>query len=118
MTDPVQFMEEVREEVTIVHIVNERLIDPQIADNLARRLCLLIENGARALLIDMGAVKRISSVFFRSFIAAGKKAAEKKIKMAFYNMAPVIKEGFSITGLDRVFKVYDSEGKAMVELAK
>ena len=118
MTDPIQFMEENRQGVTIVHIVNQRLLEPYLSDDLTRRLCALIEGGSLCLLIDMGAVARISSVFFRSFIMAGKKANEKKAKVAFCNLTPLIREGFVITGLDKLFKIYDSEGKAMGELGE
>jgi len=118
MADPIQFMEENRQGVTIVHIVNKRLIEPQLSDDLTRRLCALIEGGVLCMLMDMGAVERISSVFFRSFIMAGKKANEHKAKIAFCNLTPVIKEGFVITGLDKLFKIYDSEGKAIGELGE
>ena len=118
MTDPIQFMEENRQGVTILHIVNQRLLEPQLSEDLTRRLCALIEGGSLCLLIDMGAVARISSVFFRSFIMAGKKANENKVKIAFCNLTPVIREGFVITGLDKLFKLYDTEGKAMGELGE
>lgn len=118
MTESIQFMEENRQEVTIIHLVNQRLIDPYLSDDLTRRLCALIEGGALCLLIDMGAVARISSVFFRSFIMAGKKANEHKAKIAFCSLSPTIKEGFTITGLDKLFKIYDTEGKAMGELGQ
>lgn len=116
MNDTIQFMEENRQGVTIVHLVNQRLIEPRLSDDLTRRLCALIEDGAISVLIDMGAVARISSVFFRSFIMAGKKANEKKARIAFCNLTPIIKEGFIITGLDKLFKIYESEGKALAEL--
>lgn len=118
MTDSIQFMEENRQGVTIVHLLNQRLIEPYLSDDLTRRLCALIEGGALCLLIDMGAVARISSVFFRSFIMAGKKAKENKAQIAFCNLTPLIREGFVITGLDKLFKIYDSEGKAMGELGE
>jgi anti-sigma B factor antagonist len=118
MTDSIQFMEENRQGVTIVHLVNQRLIEPQLSDDLTSRLCALIEGGTLCMLIDMGAVARISSVFFRSFITAGKKANEHKVKIAFCNLTPLIKEGFTITGLDKLFKIYDTEGKAMGELGE
>lgn len=118
MTDTVQFMEENRRGVTIVHIVNQRLIEPHLSDDLTRRLCALLEEGVLAVLIDMGSVARISSVFFRSFIMAGKKAAEIKAPIAFYNLSPVIKEGFVITGLDKLFKIYQTEGQALAELGQ
>jgi anti-anti-sigma factor len=118
MTESVQIMEENRQGVTIVHIVNQRLLEPYLSEELTRRLCALIEGGTLTLLIDMGSVARISSVFFRSFIMAGKKANEKKVRVAFYGLSPLIKEGFTITGLDKLFKIYESEGKALAELGE
>ena len=118
MTNSVQFMEENRQGVTILHMVNERLIEPHLSELLTSRLCALIEGGSLCLLIDMGAVARISSVFFRSFIMAGKKAEEHKAKIAFCNLSPLINEGFAVTGLDKLFKIYASEGKALGELGE
>ncbi|MFA7160363.1 MAG: STAS domain-containing protein [Kiritimatiellia bacterium] len=118
MTNPVQFMEESRQGVTILHILDQRLIDPQLSEQLTRRLCGFIEGGCMRLLIEMGAVNRISSVFFRSFIAAGKKAKERNAQMAFCNLTPLIKEGFTITGLDKLFKIYASEGQAIGEIGE
>jgi anti-anti-sigma factor len=111
-------MEENRQGVTIIHLVNQRLLDPYLSDELTRRLCAIIESGALIVLIDMGAVARISSVFFRSFIMAGKKATEKKVRLAFCTLTPVIKEGFTITGLDKLFKIYGNEGQALGDLGE
>lgn len=116
MSAPIQFMDENRQGVTIVHILSQRLIDPNVADILARHLCALLDNGALKMLVEMGAVERISSVYFRSFIMAGKKASEKRAKIAFCNLTAIIKEGFSITGMDKLFKIYDNESRALAEI--
>lgn len=118
MSDSLNLVNETRQGVTIVHFSNERLLEPRLADDLTRHLCALVEDGTMRLLLDLGAVSRISSVFFRSFITAGKKANEKKTTIAFCNLSPLIKEGFTITGLDKLFKLYDSEAKALIEIGE
>jgi len=118
MNDSLQLMNEKRLGVTIVHVGNQRLLEPHLSDNLTRFLCTLVEEGAQSILLDLGAVNRISSVFFRSFIIAGKKAHENKTKISFCNLAPVVKEGFVITGLDKLFKVYESEAKALIAMGE
>jgi len=118
MTDSLQIMKESRQGVTILHVMNERLLEPRLSDDLTRHLCGLIEGGTLCVLIELGSVARISSVFFRSFIAAGKKANEQKARMAFCNLQPLIKDGFSITGMDKLFKIYGTEPLAMADLAE
>lgn len=118
MTDAIQFMDETRQGVAIVHVLNQRLIDPVQSEALTQHLCSLIDGATASILIDLGAVGRMSSVFFRSFIIAGKKANEAKTIIAFYNLPAVIREGFVITGLDKLFKIYASEGKALGELGE
>jgi|GEM_PF-1726706 len=118
MSDSLQIMKETRQGVTILHVMNQRLIEPRLSDDLTRHLCGLIEGGALCLLVELGSVARISSVFFRSFIMAGKKAKEQKAKIAFCSLQPLIKEGFTITGMDKLFKIYGAEPLAMADLAE
>ena len=97
MSDAILFIDEKRQDVTLVHVMAQRLLDPQQADTLARHLGGLFDSGVLCVLVDMGSVQRLSSIFFRSFIMAGKKAGEKKARLAFCNLSPVIQEGFAIT---------------------
>jgi len=117
MSDAILFMDESRQDVTLVHIMAPRLLDPQQAETLARHLEGLFDSGVLCVLVEMGSVQRLSSIFFRSFIMAGKKAAEKKARLAFCNLAPVIREGFAITGLTEIFPIYKNENDAFVKLA-
>jgi anti-anti-sigma factor len=118
MSESLNLMKERRQGVTIIHVNNEHLLDPRLADDLTRHLCALLEEGTPRLLLDLGVVSRISSVYFRSFITAGKKANSKNAVLAFCNLSKLIKEGFTITGLDKLFRLYDSEAKAMNEIGE
>lgn len=116
MGDSMNLMDETRNGVTIVHVMTPWLLDPKVADMLTSRLCRLLESGADPLLIDLGGVSRLTSIFFRSFIMVGKEARKRKACIAFCNVSAVIKQGFELTGLDKLFPMFDSEQKAIGEL--
>ncbi len=117
MSDVVLFVDETRQDIKLVHIMAQRMLDPQQADTLGRHLCGLFDSGIQCVLVDLGSVQRLSSIFFRSFILAGKKAGEKKAKLAFCNLSAVILEGFMITGLADLFPIYRNENDAFGKLA-
>lgn len=118
MSDSVNLVDEVRGGVTIVHVMTPWLLDPNSSEILTSRLCGLIEAGADPLLVDLSGVTRLSSIFFRSFIIAGKKAKEHKTSLAFCNLSAVIKQGFTIAGLDKLFRLFDSEQNALRDLSR
>ncbi|MFH1476765.1 MAG: STAS domain-containing protein [Verrucomicrobiota bacterium] len=117
MSDTILFIDETRHDITLVHVMAQRLLDPQQADVLGRHLSGLFDSGVLCVLVDLGGVQRLSSIFFRSFIMAGKKAGEKKARLAFCNLSPVIQEGFTITGLTDLFPIYKNENDALAKLA-
>ncbi|MFC1461574.1 STAS domain-containing protein [Verrucomicrobiota bacterium] len=116
MGDELNLMEETRNGVTIVHVETPWLLDPKVSDMLTYRLCSMLESGTDILVIDLGSVSRLTSIFFRSFIIAGKEAKKRKARMAFCGVSPVIKQGFEIAGLDKLFPLFDTEQKAIKEL--
>jgi anti-anti-sigma factor len=118
MSDGITLIEEVRQDVTLLHVMDARLLDPLQAETLSRHLCGLFDSGVLCVLVDLGSVQSLSSVFFRSFIVAGKKAAAARAKLAFCNLSPVIREGFALTGLTDLFPVFKNENEAFSKLAR
>ena len=116
MSDAILFVDESRQDVTLVHVMVQRMLDPQQADTLARHLGGLFDSGVLCVLVDLGSVQRLSSIFFRAFIMAGKKAGEKKARLAFCNLSSIIQEGFAITGLTDLFPIYKNEKDALAKL--
>ncbi len=110
------FISEVRNGVTIVYSLSPWLIEPRMADILTRQLCDQFEEGADTLLMNLNQVTRLSSVFIRSFIAAGKKAQEHKATLAFCNIDPAIREVFDLTGLTRLYSIYPTENDALAKI--
>ena len=116
MSEAPTFIDETRDNVTIIYATTERLLDPRLADTLTRHLLGLLDAGAINLLVDLSGVTRLSSVFFRSFLTAGKKARELGTTINFCNVTPLIHEGFTITGLDQLHRIFESENQALTEL--
>jgi len=110
------FMDEIRDNVTIVNCMTPRLLDPDLSEMLTHHLCRLLDSGTDTLLINLTGVERLSSIFIRSFIAAGKKARERSASMSFCCVSPVISEVFSITGLDQLYPIFKDESLALAEI--
>jgi anti-anti-sigma factor len=118
MPDAILFIDEARQEVTLVHVMAQRLLEPQQAESLTRHLVDLFDAGAQSVLVDLNSVERLSSIFFRTFIVAGKKARESRAKLAFCALTPMIQEGFAIAGLTEVFQIYKTESDALSDLTR
>ena len=117
MSSKVPFIDETRNEITIVHFMQPWLVEPGLSETLRKHLEELVESGTGKLLINLEGVTRLTSVFIRSFIAAGKKAGDKKALLAFCTVPPPILEAFTLTRLDAIFKIYPSENEALADMA-
>ena len=117
MSSKLPFIDETRNDITIVHFMQPWLIEPGLSETLRKHLEELVESGSGKLLINLEGVTRLTSVFIRAFIAAGKKAGNKKTLLAFCTIAPPILEAFTLTRLDALFKIYPSENEALADMA-
>ena len=116
MTSGLQIIEEKRNDINIFRVGNQVLLDPQMAEEMTRILSGAFDSGTQKVLINIANVTRMSSLFFRSFIIAGKKAKERKAILAFCNVSPTIKAGFDMMGLGIYFETYPEESKAIDHL--
>ncbi len=71
----------------------------------------------RALIIDMGGVDFIASVGIRSLIRPSQALSMRGGKLAVANLNPQISEFFKLTGLDQMFRVYESVADAAAGVA-
>ncbi|HCE44595.1 MAG TPA: hypothetical protein DET40_13700 [Lentisphaeria bacterium] len=113
MAEGLQIIEEKRNGINIMRIRNTMLLDPAVAEEMTRILTQSFDSGSLKVLVNISNVTRMSSLFFRSFIIAGKKAKEKNAVMAFCNVSPTIKAGFDMMGLGTYFKIYPEESNAL-----
>ena len=106
-------LKEFRKGVNILRVKNFILLDPSLADEMTTVLSEAFTSGDQKILLDIGAVTRMSSLFFRSFIIAGKKAKASNATLAFCNVSPTIKGGFEMMGLTSYFQIFDNESLAL-----
>jgi anti-anti-sigma factor len=66
----------------------------------------------KSLIVDMGGVDFIASVGIRSLIRPSQALAMRGGKLAVANLSPQISEFFSVTGLDQMFRVYETVADA------
>ncbi len=116
MAEALRTIEEYRKGVHVLRIMNPLLLEPGTADEMTKKLSELFDSGAQKVILNIGSVTRMTSLFFRSFIIAGKKANEKKAKLAFCCVSPAIKSGFDMMNMGAYFKFFPDEGKAFDEL--
>lgn len=71
----------------------------------------------KSLIVDMGGVDFIASVGIRSLIRPSQALAMRGGKLAVANLNPQISEFFALTGLDQMFRVYESVADAATGVA-
>lgn len=71
----------------------------------------------KALVVDMGGVDFIASVGIRSLIRPSQALSMRGGKLAVANLNPQISEFFKLTGLDQMFRVYETVQDATAGVA-
>ena len=72
---------------------------------------------SKALVVDMGGVDFIASVGIRSLIRPSQALSMRGGKLAVANLSPQISEFFKLTGLDQMFRVYETVADATAAFA-
>ena len=72
---------------------------------------------SKALVVDMGGVDFIASVGIRSLIRPSQALSMRGGKLAVANLNPQISDFFKLTGLDQMFRVYETVADATAGVA-
>ena len=72
---------------------------------------------SKALVVDMGGVDFIVSVGIRSLIRPSQALSMRGGKLAVANLSPQISDFFKLTGLDQMFRVYETVADATAAVA-
>jgi anti-anti-sigma factor len=72
---------------------------------------------SKALVVDMGGVDFIASVGIRSLIRPSQALSMRGGKLAVANLSPQISDFFKLTGLDQMFRVYETVAYATAAVA-
>jgi len=101
-------------DVALAEILTKDLHGPKLAQELGDDLALVIaQEWATRLLLDFRRVGFLSSTGFASLfkLVSDARAAGRQVK--FCNMAPAVRLGAEVAGLDRVIEIHESEGSAL-----
>ena len=101
-------------DVTVVKFTNSKIIDEEQIQQFGEELLSLVtKDNRQALLLNFDGIEFLSSAALGKLIKLDKtlKAAGGKLKLAC--IRPELKEVFSITKLDQMFDIKESESAAL-----
>ena len=86
-------------------------------EEIANRAYELMDNGARAILLNLRETKIVNSIGISILIEIIEKMMEQGGRIAFCCLTPVIHKTFQIMGLANYAKIFPNEEEASAELA-
>jgi stage II sporulation protein AA (anti-sigma F factor antagonist) len=90
--------------------------DAYTAGAVESALNKLIAGGARKVIIDFSTNEYLASAGLRVLISATKNLQRSGGKLVLCSIKPNVLEVFDISGLKRIFKMYDSVDAALADL--
>jgi anti-sigma B factor antagonist len=101
-------------DVTVVSFTDRKILDEQNIQAIGEQLYGLVDDaGKKKMLLNFGRVEYLSSAALGKLITLNKKVQTAGGRLALCCIDPQIKEVFDITGLRRVFKIYEDEQEAL-----
>ena len=103
--------------VSVIRFKDQKIIDPQAIQELGQELFDLIERDDRKkLVLNFSNVEFLSSAALGKLITFEKKAKTQDAELILTNISPEIFQVFTITNLDKLFQIKDSEADALAVL--
>lgn len=92
-------------------------VDVYTAPQLKQQMIVLLEAGNNAMVVDLTKVEYLDSTALGVLIGGLKRMRERDGNLPLICPSPRIKRVFEITGLDKIFDIYNSEAEAKTEIA-
>jgi anti-sigma B factor antagonist len=103
--------------ISVVRFKDQKIIDPEAIQELGEELFDLVEKDNRQkLVLNFANVDFLSSAALGKLITFEKKAKRAQAQIILTNISPEIFQVFSITNLDKLFKIKDTEADALAVL--
>ena len=101
-------------DVTVVQLVDRKILDEQNIQELGQELFDLVEQDKRQkLVLNFATVEFLSSAALGKLITLLKKCKTSGSVLRFSNIRPEIYEVFAITKLNRLFDIREDEADAL-----
>ena len=92
-------------------------VDVYTAPQLKQQMISLLEEGHNEMVVDLSKVEYLDSTALGVLIGGLKRVREREGNLSLICPSPRIRRVFEITGLDKIFDIYNSEDEAKSELA-
>lgn len=104
-------------DVSVIRFKDQKIIDPQSIQELGQELFDLIEQENRKkLVLNFSNFEFLSSAALGKLITFEKKTKKQGAELILTNISPEIFQVFTITNLDKLFQIKDSEADALAVL--
>ena len=114
MSKPSRLKVEQIGDIAVVHFLDKRILDEPTIQAIAEQLFSLVDDsGKKQLILNFSNVEYLSSAALGKLINLHKKLTGVQGKLAMCNVIPQIFEVFTITRLDKIFKIFPTEDDAM-----
>ncbi len=102
------------DDICVVHLLDNRIVDDMNIYELGLELFSLVEqNGYSKILLNFTSVGFLSSAALGKLIMLYKKVAVRNGVLKLCNIAPDIRELFTMMNLDRIFEICPNEAAAL-----
>jgi len=93
-------------------------VDVYTAPQLKQQMIGLLEGGATELVVDLTKVEYLDSTALGVLIGGLKRLRERDGNMVLVCPSPRIRRVFEITGLDKIFDIFNTQPEAMEMMGK
>ena len=93
-------------------------VDVYTAPQLKQQMIGLLEGGATALIVDLTKVEYLDSTALGVLIGGLKRLREREGNMVLVCPSPRIRRVFEITGLDKIFDIFNTQSDATESMGK
>jgi len=101
-------------DVTIAKFIDKKILDENNIQIIGNQLFALVDEDARnKIILDFSNVEYLSSAALGKLITMEKKVKAAKGKLRLACIRPEIYEVFAITKLNRLFKIYEDQERAL-----
>ena len=114
MTESLNITVDRREGLAVIY--TEGYINNQGGEEIAKAAYKLLDEGYKALLLNLAGTKIVNSIGISILIEIIEKMMEKGGKISFCNLTPVIHKTFQIMGLANYASIYADEDAAAKEM--
>jgi anti-sigma B factor antagonist len=106
----------VESEPPIIELEGE--VDVYTAPQLKQQMISLLESGAKELVVDLTKVDYLDSTALGVLIGGLKRMRERDGNMVLVCPSPRIRRVFEITGLDKIFEIFNTPEDATESMGK